>query len=231
MLLSSLPFNERVLGLDQLVGSRLVALTAAILQRNKCNDVKSTEFSEKSFFSSHKSNLHLLFEKGVNLNDESSPPRNPVVTGTSTLLLLPLLNHKIPMSTSGGLSRRRVGGGGGGTTSSYNDDDDDKLHASSAGGGSRSSSPPPLLAAHHAHAGSAFEGGNKIAFDPRDIQQDASEEAKTGGKMPRLTIMEEVLLLGIKDKQVPFFFVFCFRYVYSSRPTHSHTHVQFCVAT
>jgi Golgi phosphoprotein 3 len=53
----------------------------------------------------------------------------------------------------------------------------------------------------HAHAGSAFEGGNKIAFDPRDLQQDASEEAKTGGKMPRLTIMEEVLLLGIKDKQ------------------------------
>ncbi|KAF8812097.1 GPP34-domain-containing protein [Phlegmacium glaucopus] len=107
------------------------------------------------------------------------------------------------MSTPGGLSRRRVGGGGGGGTSSYNDDDDDKLHAASplgGGGGSRSNSPPPSPA-YHAHAGSAFEGGNKIAFDPRDIQQDANEEAKTGGKMPRLTIMEEVLLLGIKDKQ------------------------------
>jgi len=29
-----------------------------------------------------------------------------------------------------------------------------------------------------------------------------SEEDSKGGKMPRLTIMEEVLLLGLKDKQV-----------------------------
>lgn len=110
------------------------------------------------------------------------------------------------MSTSaGGLSRRRVGANGG-TTSSYNDDDDNKVSPTNSGGGggggsggSRSTTPPPP---HHAHAGSAFEGGNKIAFDPRDLQQDASEEARTGGKLPRLTIMEEVLLLGIKDKQV-----------------------------
>ena len=107
------------------------------------------------------------------------------------------------MAATGGLSRRRVGGGGGGgggggsTTSSYNDDDDNKLTKND--GGSRSGSPLPP---HHAHAGSAFEGGHRIAFDPRDLQQDASEEARTGGKMPRLTIMEEVLLLGIKDKQV-----------------------------
>lgn len=51
------------------------------------------------------------------------------------------------------------------------------------------------------HAGSAFAGGSKIAYDPRDLDQDAGEEARIGGKMPRLTIMEEVLLLGIKDKQ------------------------------
>jgi len=51
------------------------------------------------------------------------------------------------------------------------------------------------------HAGSAFEGGRKIAYDPRDLTQDASEEAKLGGKTPKLTIMEEVLLLGLKDKQ------------------------------
>ena len=55
------------------------------------------------------------------------------------------------------------------------------------------------------HAGSAFEGGSKVAFDPRDLAQDAGEEARIGGKMPRLTIMEEVLLLGIKDKQVSFY--------------------------
>jgi hypothetical protein len=51
------------------------------------------------------------------------------------------------------------------------------------------------------HAGSAFEGGSKIAYDPRDLEQD-EEESKTGGRIPRLTLMEEVLLLGIKDKQV-----------------------------
>ena len=127
------------------------------------------------------------------------------------------------MSTTAGLSRRRVGGGGGGTTSSYNDDDENKLNFinnshSNGGvsGGSRNNSPPPQpslsVAAHH--AGSAFEGGNKIAFDPRDLQQDASEEARTGGKMPRLTIMEEVLLLGIKDKQVCCSFLFFFSFFF-----------------
>jgi len=37
-----------------------------------------------------------------------------------------------------------------------------------------------------------------------------TEEEGKGGKMPRLTIMEEVLLLGLKDKQVrptPVFFL------------------------
>jgi Golgi phosphoprotein 3 len=50
------------------------------------------------------------------------------------------------------------------------------------------------------HAGSAFAGGNKIAFDPRDLERD-EEESKAGGKAPRLTLMEEVLLLGLKDRQ------------------------------
>ncbi|KAF9527657.1 GPP34-domain-containing protein [Crepidotus variabilis] len=103
------------------------------------------------------------------------------------------------MASAGGLSRRRVGGGGGGgTSSSLNEDEDDKYRNSNgaANVGSRSGTPPPAQ-----HAGSAFERGSKIAYDPRDMQQGASEEAKIGGKMPRLTIMEEVLLLGIKDKQ------------------------------
>lgn len=97
------------------------------------------------------------------------------------------------MSSSGGLSRRRVGGG----ATSSNADDDDAAPRPALG----NSTPPP---ANPHHAGSAFQGGSKIAFDPRDLQQDASEEARIGGKMPRLTIMEEVLLLGIKDKQVCF---------------------------
>lgn len=116
------------------------------------------------------------------------------------------------MASAGGLSRRRVGGAtSSSSNSTYNDADDDDRHLRGtsstngkaangvAGGSSGSSTPQTAL-----HAGSAFEGGSKIAFDPRDLQQDAGEEARIGGKMPRLTIMEEVLLLGIKDKQVRF---------------------------
>jgi len=44
------------------------------------------------------------------------------------------------------------------------------------------------------HAGSAFERGTRVACDPRDTVAE--------GKMPKLTIMEQVLLLGLKDKQV-----------------------------
>jgi hypothetical protein len=103
---------------------------------------------------------------------------------------------------------------------------DDDTSSTSMNGGSRTNSPPiPASNSHQGsgsscalglsyaheggrvgsviqHAGSAFEGGSKVAFDPRDLAQDAGEEARIGGKMPRLTIMEEVLLLGIKDKQV-----------------------------
>ncbi|KAF3908086.1 hypothetical protein ABW21_db0205907 [Orbilia brochopaga] len=39
-------------------------------------------------------------------------------------------------------------------------------------------------------------GGHKIAYDPRDIS-----ESKERSKQPKLTLMEEVLLLGLKDKQ------------------------------
>lgn len=39
--------------------------------------------------------------------------------------------------------------------------------------------------------------GHKIAFDPRDISESAERN-----KQPKLTLMEEVLLMGLKDKQV-----------------------------
>ena len=113
------------------------------------------------------------------------------------------------MASSGGLSRRRVGGG---VTSPNGDDDDGAQRGSHPMLGSRSETPS---SANHQHAGSAFQGGSKIAFDPRDLQQDASEEAKIGGKMPRLTIMEEVLLLGIKDKQAS---DFCFGFLGDIEP-------------
>lgn len=43
----------------------------------------------------------------------------------------------------------------------------------------------------------AGENGHKIAFDPRDLN-----ETEERSKQPKLTLMEEVLLLGLKDKQV-----------------------------
>jgi golgi phosphoprotein 3 len=63
-----------------------------------------------------------------------------------------------------------------------------------------SSSLDPSSSSFTSHAGSAFAGGNKIAFDPRDLERD-EEDSKTGGRMPQLTLMEEVLLLGLKDRQ------------------------------
>jgi Golgi phosphoprotein 3 len=38
--------------------------------------------------------------------------------------------------------------------------------------------------------------GHKVAYDPRDLT-----DAREMGENPRLTLMEEILLLGLKDKQ------------------------------
>ncbi|KAG6827210.1 hypothetical protein H0H92_012751 [Tricholoma furcatifolium] len=92
--------------------------------------------------------------------------------------------------SSAGLSRRRA------AASSTTQDPDDSPAPSRT-----NSQQQHLNGGITQHAGSAFAGGSKIAYDPRDLDQDAGEEAKIGGKMPRLTIMEEVLLLGIKDRQ------------------------------
>jgi hypothetical protein len=91
---------------------------------------------------------------------------------------------------STGLSRRRVPG----NASSSEASDNGNSHTKSNG---HSTSPTTGTS----HAGSAFEGGSKIAFDPRDLEQE-NEDERHGGKVPRLTLLEEVLLLGIKDKQV-----------------------------
>jgi len=88
---------------------------------------------------------------------------------------------------SSGLTRRRGGGGGGGD----NEDTDPNRVASPApkAGGSRDTGPETAY--------EAGENGHKIAFDPRDISESAERS-----KQPKLTMMEEVLLLGLKDKQV-----------------------------
>jgi Golgi phosphoprotein 3 len=65
---------------------------------------------------------------------------------------------------------------------------------------SSASSPTGADTPQRGHAGSALEGGGKVAYDPRDLE--FANEAREGGKMPRLTLMEEVLLLGLKDRAV-----------------------------
>ncbi|KAF8644194.1 hypothetical protein AX16_008634 [Volvariella volvacea WC 439] len=117
------------------------------------------------------------------------------------------------MSSAGGLSRRRVAGSssngiedGSGGGSSYTNgslDDDDyrpSRSTSSSRVGSAGGSNGNAGRGYH-HAGSAFEGGSKIAYDPRDLTEDEAERRRAGGKLPKLTLMEEVLLLGLKDKQ------------------------------
>lgn len=94
------------------------------------------------------------------------------------------------MDSSGGLTRRR---GGGGTSALGNEGSES----------SRLSSPAPKPTTDRTTESSytGGENGHKIAFDPRDISE--SEERN---KQPKLTLMEEVLLLGLKDKQVSRFY-------------------------
>jgi Golgi phosphoprotein 3 len=95
------------------------------------------------------------------------------------------------MSTASGLTRRRGGGGGGGPSAGGDGEGDDLTRGGSpAPKGSRDSSAPET-------SYQSGENGHKIAFDPRDIS-----ESTERSKQPKLTLMEEVLLLGLKDKQV-----------------------------
>jgi len=41
------------------------------------------------------------------------------------------------------------------------------------------------------------DNGHIVAYDPRDMSESAERS-----KQPKLTLMEEILLLGLKDKQV-----------------------------
>ena len=83
-------------------------------------------------------------------------------------------------ATQSGLTRRR---GAGGAT---NDNED------------RVKSPQPKSDPRGPETSyESSENGHKIAFDPRDISESAERV-----KQPKLTLMEEVLLLGLKDKQV-----------------------------
>lgn len=93
------------------------------------------------------------------------------------------------MASTSGLTRRRGGAG------AENED------------GSRVSSPAPTRRTEETRTGpeTAYESstnGHKIAFDPRDISESAERN-----KQPKLTLMEEILLMGLKDKQVIALFI------------------------
>ena len=90
------------------------------------------------------------------------------------------------MASTGGLTRRR---GAGGAASAEDE--------TSAG---RSGSPAPKAGPSDKSPETSYmssENGHKIAFDPRDIS-----ESRERSKQPKLTLMEETLLMGLKDKQV-----------------------------
>ncbi|KAK1831209.1 Golgi phosphoprotein 3-domain-containing protein [Podospora conica] len=93
-------------------------------------------------------------------------------------------------TTTSGLTRRRGAGGGGGAG-----DDSPGNGDSSNGAVNRSSTSNARDSAPETSYESG-ENGHKIAFDPRDISESAERS-----KQPKLTLMEEVLLLGLKDKQ------------------------------
>jgi Golgi phosphoprotein 3 len=86
-------------------------------------------------------------------------------------------------TTTSGLTRRRGAGGG----------------AANGEGGeaSRANSSSNVKDNTPETSYESGENGHKIAFDPRDISESAERS-----KQPKLTLMEEVYLLGLKDKQV-----------------------------
>jgi len=91
-------------------------------------------------------------------------------------------------TTTSGLTRRR-GGAGEGSNTNGEDSSNSANRSSSANNAARDSAPETSY--------ESGENGHKIAFDPRDISESAERS-----KQPKLTLMEEVLLLGLKDKQV-----------------------------
>lgn len=93
------------------------------------------------------------------------------------------------MASAGGLTRRR----GGGRPAGPDEQDDSRVSSPISRNGSAMDHRGPETSF------TAGENGHKIAFDPRDLS-----ETEERSKQPKLTLMEEVLLLGLKDKQVSF---------------------------
>jgi hypothetical protein len=96
--------------------------------------------------------------------------------------------HLESLAMASGLTRRRGAGGGGNTE---NGDGDDVGRVSSPAPRNNNSDVRSPETSYE-----SGENGHRIAFDPRDISESAERS-----KQPKLTLMEEVLLMGLKDKQ------------------------------
>ncbi|KAI9187569.1 hypothetical protein H9P43_001958 [Blastocladiella emersonii ATCC 22665] len=101
-----------------------------------------------------------------------------------------------------GLTRRRGNMGAGGVTGS----EGDVMTASSAGIPAAAAGPTTTGGSAGGRAVSVSTltaDGTRLAWDPTEILEGADRDVTDGGanRSPRLTLMEEVLLLGLKDKQ------------------------------
>ena len=85
------------------------------------------------------------------------------------------------MASTSTLSRRR-----GAPTSSIETSSSQPFNSQSSSSSSRPTTP-----------GTQSQSQHKVAYDERDMKDETEERLN-----PRLTLMEEVLLLGLKDKQV-----------------------------
>ncbi|KAI9045781.1 Vacuolar protein sorting-associated protein 74 [Aspergillus affinis] len=122
--------------------------------------------------------------------------RGVVKRGTGNLedyMLIPLIEtvdkaveYILAQPDAGGLTRRR----GGGRATGPDENDDSRVSSPVSRNGSALDNRVPETSF------TSTENGHKIAFDPRDIS-----ETEERNKQPKLTLMEEVLLLGLKDKQ------------------------------
>lgn len=125
----------------------------------------------------------------------SHPPHLPSLFSSLDLERV----NQIQMATSG-LSRRRAGGGGGARSGAGANSPNGGLNSPTlgAGGPLSGSSSRPTTPASSTQSGLAGGGipSHKVAYDERDME---SSEDRI---MPKLTLMEEILLLGLKDKQV-----------------------------
>lgn len=106
------------------------------------------------------------------------------------------------MSTSAGLQRRRGGGGGG---EALDQDQPSRTnspfqHSSQPSSSNQSSIRERQQSNTSASKGqdrNQSQGSHKVVYDPRDMDDERELNSN-----PKLTLMEECLLLGLKDKQV-----------------------------